>query len=85
MSAHLFFANNPNSMSKESNKYKCRVPVNNELLTGTVPVNKKLLTGMVPVNKELLTGTGPVNNLFLKQYYLCFPTCAIMVKKFSLI
>ena len=39
-----------------------QVPVNKELLTGTVPVNKELLTGKVPVNKELLTGTIPVNN-----------------------
>ena len=30
-----------------------------------VPVNKELLTGTVPVNKELLTGTVPVNNLFI--------------------
>ena len=29
-----------------------------------VPVNKELLTGTVPVNKELLTGRDPVNNLF---------------------
>ena len=38
------------------------IPVNKELLTGTVPVNKELLTGTVPANKELLTGTVPVNN-----------------------
>ena len=30
-----------------------------------VPVNKELLTGTVPVNKELLTGTVPVSILFL--------------------
>ena len=29
-----------------------------------VPVNKELLTGTVPVNKKLLTGTVLVNNLF---------------------
>ena len=34
-----------------------RVPVNKELLTGTVPVNKKLLTGSVPVNNLFLKGT----------------------------
>ena len=33
-----------------------------------VPVNKELLTGTVPVNKELLTGMVPVNNLFLYVY-----------------
>ena len=42
-----------------------RVPVNKELLTGTVPVNKELLTGTDPVNKELLTGTVPVNKKLL--------------------
>jgi hypothetical protein len=30
-----------------------------------VPVNKELLTGTVSVNKELLTGTVPVNNSVL--------------------
>ena len=40
------------------------VPVNKELLTNTVPVNKELLTLSVPVNKELLTGTVPVNNIY---------------------
>ena len=51
------------------------VPVNKELLTGTVPVNKKLLTGTVSVNKELLTGTVPVNNLFLIGYIFCIRGC----------
>ena len=32
-----------------------------------VPVNKELLTGTVPVNKELLTGTVPVNNSILNK------------------
>ena len=40
------------------------VPVNKDLLTGTVSVNKELLTGWVPVNKSLLSGT--FLNIFLK-------------------
>ena len=32
-----------------------------------VPVNKDLLTGTVPVNEELLTGKVPVTNLFQKK------------------
>ena len=35
-----------------------------------VPVNKELLTGTVPVNKNLLTGTVLVNNLFF-IHFLC--------------
>ena len=35
-----------------------------------VPVNKELLTGTVPVNKKLLTGTVPVNNLYLYNKHL---------------
>ena len=31
-----------------------------------VPVNKELLTGTIPANKDLLTGTVLVNNLFLE-------------------
>ena len=54
------------------------MPVNKELLTGTVPVNnfylkknvdipfrKRLLTSTVPVNNFLLTGTVPVNKELL--------------------
>ena len=35
---------------KKNNKTFYRVPVNKELLTGTIPFNQELLTGMVPIN-----------------------------------
>ena len=51
------------------NRNKMKVPVNKELLTGTVLVKKKFLIGTVPVNKKLLTGTVQVNNIFPKQIF----------------
>ena len=46
----LIFMSNPRSNEFCAQYY--RVPVNKELLKGTVPVNSKLLTGTVPVNRK---------------------------------
>ena len=39
------------------------VPVNKELLTGTVLVKKELLTGMVPVNNSVLTKINKIKEV----------------------
>ena len=57
-SGHLFLPKNKYQESQmKCGKMVINVPVNKDLLTGTLPVNKELLTGTVPVNKDLLTGT----------------------------
>ena len=62
MSSHSFLPNDP---GRKKYKQYYRVPVNKELLEGTVPVNKELLEGTVPVNKKLLEDAVPVNKELL--------------------
>ena len=61
----------PRGMASQHLRTFERVPVNKELLTGTVLVNKKLLTGTVPVNNLFLYFNGKIHtNICLVNVFM---------------
>ena len=60
-----------------------RIPVNKELLTGTVPVNKKILTGTVPINNLFLYGKSKVFSLMMQVLLFFINPLSVGTKAFQ--